>query len=102
MTGSKHGDMAHGVLGTPVSAIQQHSPQSRYACKTDNMHAAMVTAQERHCHVSTEEAERCASPINCWLLTSSPQEGMMAMGNLHHVPLLVMLLLLVLLLLLSR
>jgi hypothetical protein len=36
-----------------------------YACKTDKVHAAMVTAQERHCHVSTEEAERYASPANC-------------------------------------
>ena len=24
------------------------------------MHANMITAQERHCHMSTEEAERCA------------------------------------------
>ena len=47
-----------------------------YACKTDKVNAAMVTAQERHCHVSTEEAERYASPANCWLMTPSPQEVM--------------------------
>ena len=43
----------------------------------------MVTAQERHCHASTEEAERCASPVDCWLMTPLPQE--VVMGNLHDV-----------------
>jgi len=38
------------------------------------VHAAMVTAQERHCSVSIEEAERYASPVNCWLMTPLPQE----------------------------
>ena len=33
--------------------------------------------------MSTKEAERCASPVNCWLTTPLPQEVMM--GNLHHV-----------------
>ena len=47
------------------------------------MHADMVAAQERHCHVSTEEAERCAPPFMCWLMTPLPQEFMM--GNLRHV-----------------
>ena len=47
------------------------------------MHADMVAAQERHCHVSTEEAERCAPPFTCWLMTPLPQECMM--GNLRHV-----------------
>jgi len=47
------------------------------------VHAVIVTAQERHCHVNTEEAERYASPPNCWLMTPSPQEVMI--GNLHPV-----------------
>ncbi len=47
------------------------------------MHAVIVTAQERLCHVITEEAERHASPARCWLMTPSPQECMI--GNLHPV-----------------
>ncbi len=43
----------------------------------------MVTAQERHCHVSTNEAQRYAPPANCWLTTPLPQEVMI--GNLHPV-----------------
>ena len=43
----------------------------------------MVTAQEGNCHVSTEEAERCAPPFICWLMTPLPQEFMMS--NLYHV-----------------
>ncbi len=43
----------------------------------------MVTAQERHCHASIEEAERCASPVDCWLMTPLPQD--VVMGNLHDV-----------------
>ncbi len=65
MTGSMHWNMAYGVPG--VSSATQHVMRMTklYACKTDKVHAAMVTAQERHCHVSTEEAERYASPANC-------------------------------------
>jgi len=55
----------------------------KVCCKTDKVHAAMITAQERHCHVSTEEAEGYASPANCWLMTPLPQEVMI--GNLHPV-----------------
>jgi len=47
------------------------------------VHAVIVTAQKRHCHVSTKETERYASPANCWLITPSPQEVMI--GNLHPV-----------------
>ena len=100
-----HNNMAHGVLG--VSNATPHTTE--LLCMQDRyIHAAMVTAQERHCHVSTEEAERCA-PVNCSLMTSLPQdssEGMM--GNLHHVAetatvaMLLLLLVLHVLLLLSR
>jgi len=55
----------------------------KVCCKTDKVHAAMIRAQERHCHVSTEEAEGYASPANCWLMTPLPQEVMI--GNLHPV-----------------
>ncbi len=70
----------------------QHHMQCRrqggYACKlaclkTGEMHVVMVTTQERHCHASIEEAERCASPVDCWLMTPLPQE--VVMGNLHDV-----------------
>ena len=47
------------------------------------MHVPSVTAQERNCHVSTEEVQGCAPPLNCWLMTPLPQEVMM--GSLHHV-----------------
>ena len=36
--------------------------------------------EERHCHASTEEAERCAPPLDCCPL---PQE--VVRGNLHDV-----------------
>ena len=51
------------------------------ACKTDEMHVAMTTTQKRHCHASIEEPERCASPVDCWLMTPLPQE--VVMGNQH-------------------
>jgi len=57
--------------------------QRCYACKIHEMHLGMVTAQERHCHASTEEAERCAPPLDCWLMTPLPEE--VVMGNLHDV-----------------
>ena len=74
-----------------VSAMQHHMQcrrQGCYACKlachkTGEMHVVIVTAQERHCHASIEEAERCASPVDCWLMTPLPQE--VVMGNLHDV-----------------
>jgi len=46
------------------------------------VHTVIVTAYI-HCHVCTEEAERYASPANCWLMTPVPQEVMI--GNLHLV-----------------
>ena len=63
----------------------QHHMQCRqkgcYACKTDEMHVVMVTTQDTL--ASIEEAERCASPVDCWLMTPLPQE--VVMGNLHDV-----------------
>ena len=45
------------------------------------MHVAVTTTQKRHCHASIEEPERCASPVDRWLMTPLPQE--IVMGNQH-------------------
>ena len=45
------------------------------------MHVAVTTTQKRHCHASIEEPERCASPVDRWLMTPLPQK--IVMGNQH-------------------
>jgi len=59
----------------------------------------MATTQERHCSASIEEAERYASPVNCWLMIPLPQEMLVVllMSLLLLLPLLLLLLLLLLL-----
>ena len=43
------------------------------------MHAVIVTAQERDCHVSKDEAERYTSPLDC----TTPSSQKVMTGNLH-------------------
>ncbi len=83
MTGNMYQNMAHGVPN--ISDSTPHAVQTkRLLCMQDRGNACSHGNNSRDtCYPSIEEAERCASPVDCWLMTPLPQE--VVMGNLHDV-----------------